>query len=1047
MSDQIFISYSKKDSNFALKLADDLSAAGHKVWIDRSLRVGQDWVETIETNLEQAKEIIVVLSANSMASKWVQHEGSIAYGLKKPMYPVLIEALPDDEMPLWAAKFQYHSFLDVEYEQAFKALNDVLTPPNPIQELLNQGVYAYRETGDLIGESILAVIEEAGDNLTISDEAKALIEKSTSRMIRTRRLWQGGIGLAIVLIAVAIFAIITMISAINTRNRAVIARSGAETKQAEVLATATQVSQEMSVAVTQMNLAITQQAQAEAQAASAQAEAEEYNRQSQIKALYLRASALASQSRQVYTSDPQRSLLLAVEAVNITKSEGQPRALVAEQVLREALDEFDEKIISGREDWVTAVAFSPDGRYLATGGNDTIAHIWDLQTENPESGPIILEGYNGAIKKLVFSSDNRYLVIAGDATSALLWDLEEVLDPDMHSGDAVPTPYILSGHEGKILDLAFSPNDRFLVTGSWDSTIRIWDITSVIEGDSQDPSSSVQPTLLQSHRRGINTLAFSPDGSLLATGGWSNTVYLWDVSVLLDTGLSSLETIDEPILLQGHRGGVNDLAFTPDGKFLSSGGWDNTIRIWDITAILAAPDVDAESAILKGHQGEVNALTFSPDGKFLASGSQDSTARIWELSKVFNTDSQELTATIQTFLLRGHEGSINALAFSPDGDFLVTGGYDTSVRIWDLSAEDPTSQPIILQGHEDWITSLAFSPEGRFLATGSRDTTARSWDLNVENLVELACQQSQRNLTLDEWEQYFSNESYRKTCQQWPISPDLLERAQGFAMKGDQESAIALFELVLQLDPSQDFDPQAEAIVYAAKGLVSQGDELAQDGDIEGALAKFQEALDLDPSLDLDPLSEAQKYVVQKLIQEGDAFAKDMDVESAVAKYQEALAYDATLDLDPEAKAAQLAAPVFIEYGIELAQQGQIDEALAAYTQAQLLEPEVSISEESWYALCWYGGLWGSALEVIAACDLAVDLGPENGRFREGRGLVRALTEDLTGAIDDLEFFVAWAKIEEWPEEYISQREMWITELIEGNIPFNESLLEQLRNE
>jgi len=617
----------------------------------------------------------------------------------------------------------------------------------------------------------------------------------------------------------------------------------------------------------------------------------------------------------------------------------------------------------------------------------------------------------------------------------------------MHSGDANSMPYILSGHEGKILDLAFSPNNRFLVTGSWDSTIRIWDIASVIEGDSQDPSSSVQPALLQSHRRGINTLAFNPDGSILATGGWSNTVYLWDVSVLFDTGLSSLETIDEPILLQGHRGGVNDLAFTPDGKFLSSGGWDNTIRIWDIAAILTDPDVDAKSAILKGHQGEVNALTFSPDGKFLASGSQDTTARIWEISHVFNTDSQELTPTIQTFLLRGHEGSINTLAFSPDGDFLVTGGYDTSVRIWDLSADDPTSQPIILEGHEDWITSLAFSPEGRILATGSRDTTARAWDLNIDNLVELACQQSQRNLTLDEWEQYFSNESYRKTCQQWPISPDLLERAQGFAMKGDQESAITLFELVLQLDPSQDFDPQAEAIVYEAKGLVAQGDELAQDGDIEGALTKFQEALDLDPSLDLDPLAEAQKYVIQELIQEGDAFAKGMDVESAVAKYQEALAYDATLDLDPEEAAARLAAPVFVEYGVELAQQGQIDEALAAITQAQTLGPELSISGDSWNTLCWYGGLWGFAQDVLTACDNAIEIYPENGHYRESRGIVRALSNDLEGAMEDIEFVIAWVKVGSWSDEYISQREEWMTELEAGRNPFNLALLEELRNE
>ena len=94
MTKEIFISYSKKDKDFAWKLADDLVSTGHKVWIDRSLQVGEDWKQTIEKKLEEADEVIVVLSANATASKWVQHEGSIAYGLKKRMYPVLIEDLP-----------------------------------------------------------------------------------------------------------------------------------------------------------------------------------------------------------------------------------------------------------------------------------------------------------------------------------------------------------------------------------------------------------------------------------------------------------------------------------------------------------------------------------------------------------------------------------------------------------------------------------------------------------------------------------------------------------------------------------------------------------------------------------------------------------------------------------------------------------------------------------------------------------------------------------------------------------------------------------------
>ena len=138
MAEHIFISYSKKDSDFAIKLADDLISAGHKVWIDRSLQVGEDWADTIEENLAKALGVIVILSSNSIASKWVQHEGSIAYGLKKPIYPLLISELHAEDLPIWVGKFQYHSFVNVEYQAAFDSLVSALAPvKNPIQILFN----------------------------------------------------------------------------------------------------------------------------------------------------------------------------------------------------------------------------------------------------------------------------------------------------------------------------------------------------------------------------------------------------------------------------------------------------------------------------------------------------------------------------------------------------------------------------------------------------------------------------------------------------------------------------------------------------------------------------------------------------------------------------------------------------------------------------------------------------------------------------------------------------------------------------------------------
>ena len=178
MSGQIFISYSKSDKEFANRLADDLIAAGHKVWIDRSLQVGEHWEEVIERGLEESEEVVVIFSPNSVKSKWVQHEGSVAYALKKRMYPVLYQKVPSEDLPVWAEKYQYQSFVNVDYETAFETFCAVLTPPNPLQDLLDQQVNAYAQLGTLLGEAMFNLFEENRDKLKLSPNAQALFENS-----------------------------------------------------------------------------------------------------------------------------------------------------------------------------------------------------------------------------------------------------------------------------------------------------------------------------------------------------------------------------------------------------------------------------------------------------------------------------------------------------------------------------------------------------------------------------------------------------------------------------------------------------------------------------------------------------------------------------------------------------------------------------------------------------------------------------------------------------------------------------------------------------
>lgn len=229
MPGHIFISYSKADASFALKLADDLQEAGFKVWIDRQIGGGERWRTSISQALRDANEMIVILSPNSIQSEWVMHEGSVGSGLLKPIYPVLLE--PVHKLPVWMEEVQYIDFVRKDYDTAFKELTDALTPPNALQDLLDQQVQTYRQTGDLIGDALLRVLEEGQDTLTINNEAQALIERSKHAVAFRRRLIRGG---SVVLVLLIVFAIIASWLAISFSGEAIQTSNRLATQQANL---------------------------------------------------------------------------------------------------------------------------------------------------------------------------------------------------------------------------------------------------------------------------------------------------------------------------------------------------------------------------------------------------------------------------------------------------------------------------------------------------------------------------------------------------------------------------------------------------------------------------------------------------------------------------------------------------------------------------------------------------------------------------------------------------------------------------------------------
>jgi len=242
----------------------------------------------------------------------------------------------------------------------------------------------------------------------------------------------------------------------------------------------------------------------------------------------------------------------------------------------------------------------------------------------------------------------------------------------------------LTGHANAVRGLAFSPDGTLLATGSDDNTARLW-----------HTATGTQLHTLAGHTGGVWGVAFSPDGTLLATASADQTVQLWQTT----TGMH-VRT------LTGHTDSVCGVAFSPDGTLLATGSDDKTVRLWRVTT-------GTHVRTMTGHTEWVWNVAFSPDGTLLAVGSADKTVRLW----------QTATGThVRT--LTGHTRSVPGVAFSPNGNEVATTSDDKTVRLWRVTTGTHVRT---MTGHTEWVWSVAFSPDGALLATGSDDKTVRLW--------------------------------------------------------------------------------------------------------------------------------------------------------------------------------------------------------------------------------------------------------------------------------------------------------------------------------
>ena len=265
----------------------------------------------------------------------------------------------------------------------------------------------------------------------------------------------------------------------------------------------------------------------------------------------------------------------------------------------------------------------------------------------------------------------------------------------------------LHGRAGVINNVAFSPDGTVLASANEDNTIVLWDVAN---------RQQIGKPLI-GHNDNVYSVAFSPNGKTLVSGSADKTIRLWNIS-------DPESPIQMGVPITGHTGPVKSLAFSPDGRTLVSGSDDKTLILWNVSNLNTPVQVGQP---LIGHAGIVFSVAFSPDGKMLASGSADKTIRLWNVTT--------LTTPVEVGVpMIGHGGDVSSISFSPNGSTLASGSADRTVILWDISRpKNVTQLRAPMMSHSAEIMSVAFSPDGKMLASGSADKTVRLWD--VSNLT------------------------------------------------------------------------------------------------------------------------------------------------------------------------------------------------------------------------------------------------------------------------------------------------------------------------